>query len=86
MSDGVRIACTITRSTATHSHVTLTTNVGLCQTLLELTRHSEITQLDLTLFVGEQVCWLDVCTKCKSLELSILDHQPWTPPTTHLDA
>jgi hypothetical protein len=44
----------------THRHVALTPDVGLGQTLFELTRNTEITQFDLTLLVGEQVGRLDI--------------------------
>jgi hypothetical protein len=47
-------------SKATYSHVGLATDVGLCQRLFQLTRDSEITQLDLSFPVDEDVCRLDI--------------------------
>ena len=43
-----------------YSHVTLTTDVRLCQTLFQLTRYSEIDQFDLSLFVDQYIGRLDI--------------------------
>ena len=44
----------------TYRHVTLTSNVCLCQTLFQLSRNSEINKLDFSLLVDQYIRRLDI--------------------------
>lgn len=44
-----------------YGHIALTADVGLGQTLLQLTGHAKVTELNLALSVYQNIRWLYVC-------------------------